>query len=277
MNAPAERTCTGECGRTLPVDDEHFYTQSGGDGFAARCKECCKADTRKRKAALRASREGGPLPMKRCIGACGREIPATVENFARDPLDRPRPRCRDCELAAEMVADFARAEREAVAKREAVELPPDTAASKTCPGPCGRTLPLNIHNFHRHKNSSDGFQARCKDCINQDHRERRAAERAARPDPPPPARVAAPPLGFCDDPKVRFRMVQEFAERNPRDPTRAARAREIMANADAAVAELKAPPFDANEVLLMMAEDAEDVDALGSALRRTGWRPEGTM
>ena len=201
--------------------------------------------------------------MKRCMGACGRQLPASAENFARDPLDRPRPHCRECELAAELAADLADAS------------PPSTGKSRTCRG-CDRTLPLDSEHFHHRESSPDGFQSRCKGCINGEHRERRARQRdaAADPLPPPQPSPPKPPLGFCDDPKVRFRMVQQFAERNPRDPTRAARAREIMAAADAEVAALRKPPFDANEVLLMMAEDAEDVDALGTALRYIGWRPE---
>lgn len=34
---------------------------------------------------------------------------------------------------------------------------------KVCPA-CGRKLRLTTRNFHKHRNSSDGFQAQCKKC-----------------------------------------------------------------------------------------------------------------
>jgi hypothetical protein len=86
------------------VDADHFYRQGGGDGFTRRCKDCIKAGTRDRKTAQRESR-GESWP-KRCAGPCGRTIPCDAEHFARDPLGRPRPRCRECELAAELARDF---------------------------------------------------------------------------------------------------------------------------------------------------------------------------
>jgi hypothetical protein len=36
-----ERACTGPCGRTLPVDADHFHRR--GAGFKTRCKDCAAA------------------------------------------------------------------------------------------------------------------------------------------------------------------------------------------------------------------------------------------
>jgi hypothetical protein len=44
---PQTKRCTGRCGRTLPLDAEHFnrHARSSG-GFHSRCKECRAADRR---------------------------------------------------------------------------------------------------------------------------------------------------------------------------------------------------------------------------------------
>lgn len=52
---PAERTCSGPCGRTLPEDAEHFYPRRDGSGFKSRCRKCTNADERARRAARRAA------------------------------------------------------------------------------------------------------------------------------------------------------------------------------------------------------------------------------
>lgn len=44
---PQTKRCTGRCGRTLPLDAEHFHRHArSGDGFRARCRECVAADRR---------------------------------------------------------------------------------------------------------------------------------------------------------------------------------------------------------------------------------------
>jgi hypothetical protein len=254
----AERVCIGRCGRKLPVDAEHFYVQRGGDGFTRRCKECMKAEQRERKAAQSERRKASP---KRCLGVCGREL--SRDEFAPDPQGRPRPRCRECELGAELAAELEAAEQ---------------SQTKRCTG-CKRELPQSCEHFHRHARSPDGLSARCKECVNRDHRARRVEEKAAQR-PRVETSSTTPPLGLCDSTSpVRRAMVRRFIEAAP-DGRKAQAGKEIrarLARVDRQVAELTAPPFDANDVLLTMAEDAADVDALGAALRRTGWQPEGTM
>jgi hypothetical protein len=115
---PAERRCTGPCGRTLPEDAEHFYPRSdgGGGGLMRRCRECVKAAQRKREAAQRK-----PPALKRCVGRCGRELPANAKHFHRQRGgDGFKARCRACTNADERA-------------RRAV----DTAAKNARPTPCG--------------------------------------------------------------------------------------------------------------------------------------------
>lgn len=253
------RVCTGQCGRTLTVNAENFYSQDGGDGFSRRCRECLKAVARERKAAAREHRKVNP-PLKRCAGPCGRELPSDAAHYARDTLDRPRPRCRECELAAELAA--------AVVPR------------KRCSGRCGRELPADAEHFHRHGTGKGGLRARCRECVAADRRERstgRPAELVPSPQrptrPPPPAPPTPPPAALIAASEALDELLADLPS-VPRDPSAAERSRRSMQAADAAVKELERPPFDANEILLTMAEDAEDVDALGAALRNTGWRPE---
>lgn len=44
-----QKTCTGECGRTLPLSA--FGPQKKGDGHRPRCRDCDAAYARKRRAA----------------------------------------------------------------------------------------------------------------------------------------------------------------------------------------------------------------------------------
>jgi hypothetical protein len=125
MAAKTERRCTGSCGRTLPVDAENFYAQDGGDGFTRRCRECVKADTRERAAALRERQAAARAarPVKQCTGICDRELPADAEYFHRRTAARDglQSRCRECVNAS---------------KREAARRPAAPAVDPP-PEPCG--------------------------------------------------------------------------------------------------------------------------------------------
>lgn len=235
----AERTCTGPCGRTLPVDAEHFYRQSGGDGFTARCKACVKARTAEQKAERRrAARElrrpereaaervklaaaaaverakAAPPGMRRCTG-CGRELPADTEHFHRHGTGKGglRARCREC-VAAER--------RERRTGRPAALVP--------------------------------------------------SPHRATRPESPQPPRPDASSDALTVAGDALADLLAELPS-VPLAPGAAARRARAAKAADAAVVELERPPFDAGEVFLDMAEDAADVDALGADLRRLGWSP----
>lgn len=116
-NTPT-KVCTGPCGRELPDDDKHFYRQRPY-GLTPRCRGCISAANAARRAAERERRAAEPPRPKRCVGPCGRELPADAKHFARDPLDRPRPRCRECELAAELAADAESAARQAASEEAA--------------------------------------------------------------------------------------------------------------------------------------------------------------
>jgi hypothetical protein len=169
------RTCTG-CGRTLAVNADNFYRQDTGDGFTAKCRDCLRAYTREYKARKRAT--ASPRP-KRCSGPCGRTLPR--EAFKPDTLGRPRPRCRDCERAAETVREM---ERKAARERRdaAVRDRHDQrrhAPGKTCTR-CESHLPATLEHFYAYDRSPDGLEPLCKGCI-EDVSERREAAK-----PPPP-------------------------------------------------------------------------------------------
>lgn len=53
------------------------------------------------------------------------------------------------------------------------------ATRKLCTG-CGRRLPIDAEHFHRHRHSSDGFRARCRECIAADRRDARQSEADAK-------------------------------------------------------------------------------------------------
>jgi hypothetical protein len=261
MSDTAMKVCAGPCGRELPEDETHFYRQQPR-GFAPRCRDCVKAEQAEKRAAKRERRAADPPRPKRCIGPCGRELPSDSEHFARDTMNRPRPRCRQCELGADMAAAIENGE-----------------ATKRCRGRCGQVLPADTAHFYRKAGTRDGLQARCKTCTNADQRER-AAGLAPGPAPRPPVRRkdAPAPLGLSDPGSpARLDMIRRAVDVAPEGhkAEAAERVRRIMRRADAAVEAACAPPFDAADVLLMMAEDAEDVDTLGRSLRTAGWTPTG--
>lgn len=49
-------------------------------------------------------------------------------------------------------------------------IPDSTTPTKTCTGPCGRTLPVTSEYFHQQTTGEYGFNARCKDCVNNANR-----------------------------------------------------------------------------------------------------------
>lgn len=49
---------------------------------------------------------------------------------------------------------------------------------KTCIGPCGRTLPLDL--FYRHPEARDGHRNQCKSCVNERARKQGRPKRRAR-------------------------------------------------------------------------------------------------
>jgi hypothetical protein len=52
-----------------------------------------------------------------------------------------------------------------------------TLLTKQCTGRCGRELPLDAENFHRHARSRDGFRARCRECVAADCRDEALVKR----------------------------------------------------------------------------------------------------
>lgn len=54
--------------------------------------------------------------------------------------------------------------------------------TKTCLGPCGRTLELNEENFYRQAFGRNGFQSRCKACFSKQQNENGAKRYATDPE-----------------------------------------------------------------------------------------------
>jgi len=94
----------------------------------------------------------GNLPTKKCIGPCGRTLPATTEFFRKQKAGKYglQSRCKEC-------CSY-------LWKNPPEKPTPPPDGYKLCIGPCGRTLLATTEFFHKCTSGKYGLHAWCKEC-----------------------------------------------------------------------------------------------------------------
>src|SRR5580765_857874 len=140
------KQCTGMCKRTLPATFEFFYHKKPAkDGLTSRCKECMSE--KQKSYSYNGPSEGS---MKRCLGPCGQEYPATAEYFHRVKSGKYGLRGKCKSFALGHAPKFI--------------IIPAPEGYKHCTGPCGQVLPATTEYFFKVKSGTYGLRGMCKAC-----------------------------------------------------------------------------------------------------------------